>query len=43
MCSDKILTPIIYSTTRVKRHNLLRVDKNSLEQYCAAHIVQCCQ
>ena len=24
-------------------HNLFRVDENSLEQCCAAHIVQCCQ
>ena len=29
--------------TRVKTHNLFRVDENSLEQCCAAHIVQCCQ
>ena len=26
-----------------KIHNLFRVDENSLEQCCAAHIVQCCQ
>ena len=26
-----------------KTHNLFRVDENSLEQCCAAHIVQCCQ
>ena len=30
-------------STCVKAHNLFRVDKNSLEQCCAAHIVQCCQ
>ena len=30
-------------TTRVKTHNLFTVDENSLEQCCAAHIVQCCQ
>ena len=29
--------------TRVKTHNLFRVDENSLEQCCVAHIVQCCQ
>ena len=29
--------------TRVKTHNLFRVDENSLKQCCAAHIVQCCQ
>ena len=32
-----------FAVTRVKTHNLFRVDKNSLEQCCAAHIVQCCQ
>ena len=43
------LTPITVNimhnkcTTRVKTHNLFRVDENSLEQCCAAHIVQCCQ
>ena len=25
--------------THVKTHNLFGVDKNSIEQYCAAHIV----
>ena len=29
--------------TRQKTHNLFRADDNSLEQCCAAHIVQCCQ
>ena len=29
--------------TQQKTHNLFRVDENSLEQCCAAHIVQCCQ
>ena len=29
--------------TRVKTHNLFRVDENSIEQCCAAHIVQRCQ
>ena len=32
-----------WSLTHVKMHNLFRVDENSLEQCCAAHIVQCCQ
>ena len=31
-----------WSLTHVKMHNLFRVDENSLEQCCAAHIVQCC-
>ena len=31
------------TATHVKTHNLFRVDENSLEQCCAAHIVQCCQ
>ena len=26
--------------TRVKMHNLFRVDENSLKQCCAAHVVQ---
>ena len=34
---------IANSCTRVKTHNLFRVDKNSLEQCCAAHIVHCYQ
>ena len=25
--------------THVKMHNLFAVDENSIEQYCAAHIV----
>ena len=29
--------------TRPKTHRLFRVDENSIEQCCAAHIVQCCQ
>ena len=29
--------------TQQKTHNLFRVDENSLEQCCAAHIVRCCQ
>ena len=29
--------------TQQKTHNLFRVDLNSLEQCCAAYIVQCCQ
>ena len=40
---DKSRLYHIYSRTRVKTHNLFRVDENSLEQCCAAHIVQCCQ
>ena len=34
---------IVLGTQKKKRHNLFRVDENSLEQCCAAHIVQCCQ
>ena len=30
-------------TTQPKTYNLFRVDENSLEQCCTAHIVQCCQ
>ena len=29
--------------TRQKTHRLFRVDENSIEQCCAAHIVQRCQ
>ena len=29
--------------TNIKMSNLLRIDENSIEQCCAAHIVQYCQ
>ena len=50
--SNMVINFTIFDTTsfqsgdliiRVKTHNLFRVDENSLEQCCAAHIVQCCQ
>ena len=34
---------LMTSHTQQKTHNLFRVDENSREQCCAAHIVQCCQ
>ena len=41
--SETIHVTKILCTTQPKVHNLFRVVKNSIEQCCAAHIVQCCQ
>ena len=37
----KLIPNTLY--TRVKTHNLFRVDENGFEQCCAAHIVQRCR
>ena len=37
------MLPLFGYYTQRKTHNLFRVDENSIEQCCAAHVVQCCQ
>ena len=36
-------SPTCFPTTQQKTHNLFWPDENSIEQCCAAHIVQGCQ